>query len=123
MQRIIAIIIMFMVPLQTAWSAAVSLHGHMSGEGLARIMHVHEHAHQNEAHTHDDISASASADDKSSHEDEHHDPHCHPVFNSVLAESCLTVGVDLTNTAILQAPVSFYSHTPPLFDRPPLARA
>lgn len=121
MQRFIAIIIMLMVPLQTAWSAAMSLHGHMSGSELAGIMHVHEHTHQDDAHSHDDVAA--SADKESSHEDGHHDPHCHPVFNSVLAESRLTVGVDLTNTAIPQAPVSFYSHTPPLFDRPPLARA
>lgn len=122
MQRFI-VIIMLMVPLQTAWSAAMSLHGHMSGSELAGIMHVHEHVHQDDAHSHDDISAAAGAEDKSSHADGHHDPHCHPVFNSVLAESCLTVGVDLTNTAIPQAPVRFYSHTPPLFDHPPLARA
>lgn len=123
MRRFLAIIIMFLVPLQSAWSVTLSLHGHLSGDDLNGAMHVHEHTHEDATHPHHDISAAACEDSHCSHDDGHHDPHCHPVFNSVLAESCLTVGMVLTNSPILQADTSFYSHTPPLFDRPPLARS
>ena len=123
MQRFIALVIMLLVPLQSAWSVTVSLHGPLSGGKLDGIMHVHEHSHQNVGHPHHEISAAACEDNQCSHDNGHHDPHCHPVFNSVLSESCLTVDMALTNTPILQADTSFYSHTPPLFDRPPLVRA
>lgn len=120
MHRLIVLIIMLVVPLQSAWSTAMALHAHLTETVPA--MASHEHA----SHTHDDHSHAfelADASDPASDEDGHHDHHSHPVFNPVLLGHIQPPMAAHENEPILQAPVSFFSHTPPLFDRPPLARA
>jgi len=119
MRRFIALIIMLIVPLQFAWSAAAGLHGY-TGDGQARLG-VHTHDHDHHAHGHPGHGASGDTD-KDHNQDGHHD-HYHPVFLAILAEPGLTLGSTLPGGPILHPPVVYLSRTPPLLDRPPLARA
>lgn len=122
MRHLIAILIMVIVPFQSAWSVAMNLHGHMGADAAGGIMHVHDH--ENQLHEEHSISQTCTMDQDHGHnEDGHHDPHCHPVFNPIVTETTQALEVARTNEPILQAPSDFFSHTPPLFDRPPLARA
>jgi len=118
MRRLVALIIMLLVPLQSAWSVTSSLHGPLDKAVAAGVMHAHDHVHP--ADDGRDISLAGTMNGHD--EDGYHDSHCHPVFNLVLAESCLTLGAALSNGPILQSATSFFSHTPPLLDRPPLAQ-
>lgn len=121
MHRLIVLIVMFVVPLQSAWSMAMTLHVQLAGAPSAMTAHEHDsHAHHN-AHSH--VFALTDASDPAPGEDAHHDHHSHPVFNPVLLGHIQPPVAPHSNEPILQAPVSFFSHTPPLFDRPPLARA
>lgn len=118
MRRLVALLVMLIVPFQSAWSVTSSLHGPLDKAVVAGVMHAHDHVHP--AQGGHDISL-AGAIDGGHDEDGYHDSHCHPVFNSVLTESSLTLGAALSNGPILQPTTRFFSHTPPLFDRPPLA--
>lgn len=119
MRRLVAVLIMLIVPLQSAWSAVSSLHVPLGNSVATGVMHTHEHVHP--VHGSHDISPADIPDGHG--EDGHHNSHCHPVFNSILTESSLILGVAPNDGPILQAPTSFFSHTPPLFDRPPLVLA
>jgi len=122
MRRLIALIIMLIVPLQFAWAAAVGVYGH-AGQGVAAAgFHTHGHDHEPHGDTHHDHGA--PADSKSQeHGDDGHHGHTHPVFSSLLAELGLSLAETVPGGPILQSPTGFLSRTPPLLDRPPLARA
>ncbi|MFP5505058.1 MAG: hypothetical protein ACLGH6_02590 [Gammaproteobacteria bacterium] len=122
MRRLITLIIMLVIPLQFAWAAAASLHGHL-GENVAMLgAYAHDHHHHH--HEHGQSGHDASGDtDKNHSEDGQHDTHCHPVFSSIIMESGLSLGLCLSGGPLPHPPEVFYSRIPPLLDRPPLARA
>lgn len=122
MRRLIALILMLIVPLQFAWSAAVSLHGHVDGSVMIQVMHAHDHGDHDAGH--DDHDASLAGDTGSGHNDDgHHGNHYHPVFSSILMEIGLSLDALPSDRPSPHPLASFHSHTPPLFDRPPLALA
>lgn len=119
MRRLIALVIMLVVPLQFAWAAAAGVHGHL-GENLTALG-MHSHSHDDHGHAHDHA---ASSDAGAQHgEDGHHGQHYHPVFSSLIREPGLTLGPCLAGGPCPHPPTVFFSRTPPLLDRPPLARA
>ncbi|MBU1665450.1 MAG: hypothetical protein KKG92_08620 [Gammaproteobacteria bacterium] len=120
MRRFIALILMLIVPLQFAWSAAAGVHGHL-GENVAALgAHAHDHDNHDGEHADHDV---ADDTDKGHNEDGHHGSHYHPVFSSILMETGLSLGISAPDGPPPHPLAAFLSHTPPLFDRPPLARA
>lgn len=121
MRRFIALVIMLVVPLQFAWAAAAGLHGHAGHDVAASGFHMHDDGHHDEG-AHPDRDASGDTNDPDHNEDGHHGHH-HPVFNSLLIASGVTLDSALSGGPILCPAAAFLSHTPPLLDRPPLTRA
>jgi hypothetical protein len=122
MRRFIILIIMLIVPLQFAWSAVAGLHGHVGEDVAALGFHTHDDHHDHHDQTHPDHMAGGNTD-KDHSEDGHHGSHYHPVFTSILMASGLRLDFAARSGPIAQSPAAFLSHTPPLLDRPPLARA
>ncbi|OJZ17182.1 MAG: hypothetical protein BGP20_13380 [Thiobacillus sp. 63-78] len=120
MRRLIALIIMLIVPLQFAWAAAAGLHGYVGKDVTTSGFHTHDHDHHESADPDHDSSGGTNNQD---HNEDGHHGHYHPVFSSILMESSLTLDIALSGGPILYPPAAFLSHTPPLLDRPPLARA
>lgn len=120
MRRLLTLIVMLVVPLQFAWAAAASVHGHL-GENVATLG-VHAHSHDDHAHGHDHHATSDTGKSQSD-DGHHHGDHCHPVFSSLIMEPSLSLGLCLAGGPRPHPPESFHSRTPPLFDRPPLAHA
>lgn len=119
MRRFITLIIMLIVPLQFAWSAAAGLQGHVAIDVAASGFHTHDHDHDQSRHLdHDAFSDNKNNQD---HNEDGHHGHYHPVFSSILMESSLTLDIALSGGPILCPPTAFCSYTPPLLDRPPLA--
>ncbi|MDO9385171.1 MAG: hypothetical protein Q7T65_00555 [Thiobacillus sp.] len=119
MRRLIVLIIMLIVPLQFAWAAA-GLHGYVEKDVTTSGFHTHDHDHHESADPDHDSSGDTNNQD---HNEDGHHGHYHPVFSSILMASGLTLDIDLSGGPILYPPAAFLSHTPPLLDRPPLARA
>lgn len=118
MRHLIALILIFIVPLQFAWSAGTALYGHV-GENTA-VFGLHDHYDSGHA----GHKVHPTDDTHNGHNDDgHHDEHCHHVLSLILVEPGLTPDSTLPGGAIPLAPAAFLSRTPPLFDRPPLARA
>ena len=92
MRRLIALIIMLIVPLQFAWSAASGLHGHLGEDVAALGMHAHDHDHDYHNAGHDDHDLSMAGDTDSGHDKEHHSSHCHHVLSFILTDSSLALG-------------------------------
>jgi hypothetical protein len=119
MRRFIALIIMLIIPLQSAWSATAGLNGHLGNDATV----VGTHAHSHDYHNADlDLAVSGSVDNDHN-KDGHHGSHCHHVLSFLLHQPSLIPGLALSAGPILHPHAAFFSHTPPLFDRPPLARA
>ena len=125
MRRLVALILMLILPFQFAWSAVLSLHGHAGDNAAALGVHVHSHGDHDAGHAgHADHDASLAADGETGHnEDGHHCSHYHPVFSFIIMENGLNLGVASPDGPPPHPLAAFLSHTPPLFDRPPLARA
>lgn len=118
MRRLLAILLLMIVPLQFAWSAVQGVHGHLGGNVAVAGFHAHDgdHAHQ-------DADPAATGGEHCSHNDDgHHDGHCHPAFSMILIEPQPALA-DLSRGGAPASPPAFFtSHTPPLFDWPPSAR-
>lgn len=123
MRRFIAIIVMLVIPLQSAWSAVSGLYGHLDDNVAVAGFHSHAHEHEDAGHSSHTASVSACDTGSKHTEDGHHDGHCHHAFSPLLMETGLNLGVISSGGPILQPHAAFFSHTPPLFDRPPLMRA
>lgn len=120
MRRLFAILLMLLVPLQFAWSAEQGVRGHAGDDLAALAIHVHDADHHH-ADAHDSL---AAADLDGSHNDDgHHESHYHPVFSSLLVEPGLSLAEASPGGLASRPPASFISRIPPLFDRPPAARA
>ncbi|MHB1216419.1 MAG: hypothetical protein ACYCY9_15685 [Thiobacillus sp.] len=121
MRRFIALIIMIIVPLQFAWSAAAGLHGHMGQNVAAQGLHAHDHDYHDAGHA--NHGATNGGMDNDHNKDEHHGGHCHHVLSLILPESGLIQGLIPSGGRILHPHATFFTRTPPLLDRPPLASA
>ncbi|MCA1926179.1 MAG: hypothetical protein LDL16_07890 [Thiobacillus sp.] len=119
MRRFIALIIMLVVPLQFAWAATAGLHGHLEKDAASSGFHIHPDHQQNADPGHN---ATGGTNNQDHNEDGHHG-HYHPVFSFILIESAVVLDMALPGGPILCPPAAFVSHTPPLLDRPPPARA
>lgn len=118
MRRFVALMLMFIVPLQFAWATAAGLHGHL-GEGVPAIgLHVHDHDYHDLGHADHDAKTS-DATDAGHNDDGHHVSHCHHVFSPILMGQAVTVAVVLPDRPPLPLSVRFFSHTPSLLDPPP----
>lgn len=120
MRRLVALIIMLVVPLQFAWAAAAGLHGHTGKDAFVSGFHTHDHDHHESGHPDHDASGGTSNQEHS--EDGHHG-HTHPVFSSVLMEAGFALDFALPGGPMLHPSAAFFSRIPPLLDRPPLVRA
>lgn len=126
MRRLLAILLMLILPLQFAWSAVGGLDGHLDDKVSATGFHHHDHDddhdHHHDAGTngHDNDAASIAAQEH--HDDGHHDEHYHhPVFSMLVHEPRLNLGDALPHSPPVRPPSLFTSHIPALFDWPPSA--
>ena len=121
MRRLLAILLLLLVPLQIAWSATESLHGHLGNEGSASEFHFHDddHGHDHDADPGDRDDFDTGVLQQGHNDDGHHDGHYHPVFSMLVFESQLNLGEALPHGPPTRPPSSFTSHIPPLFDWPP----
>lgn len=118
MRRFIALVVMLIVPLQFAWSAAGGMHGHTASGTVTFGIHLHEHDHHDAQSGH-----SAAGESGQDHCQDGHHPHCHPVFSAVLMEPGLSLDTLVSGEPCLQLSERFLSRTPSPLERPPLARA
>jgi hypothetical protein len=119
MRRMLAILLMLIVPFQFAWSTVESMHGHLDHEGSASVFHYHDddHHHDTDIDHHDDIADGLA--EQGLNDDGHHDGHFHPVLNIIVFEPQLNLGKALPHDPPARPPSSFTSHIPSLFDWPP----
>ncbi len=124
MRRALLLVLILMLPLQTAWSVGAGMSGHIGGNVAGSGLHSHDHDHHHHDGDHDGHDLSFAGDVDGDHNDDgHHVSHCHPVFIYIPMESSVVPGVAVPDGPIPSLSASFVSHTPPLIDRPPLARA
>lgn len=121
MRRFIALLIMFIVPLQFAWSTASGLHGHLGEDVEVVGMHAHDHDYHNAGHNNHDLSTTGGT--ASGHDLGHDGSHCHHILSFILPESSLTFDLHLSGVSNPQPPDVFFTRIPSLLERPPLARA
>lgn len=122
MRRFIALIIMLIIPLQSAWSATAGLNGHVGNDAAVVGMQAHSYDYHHAGQADHDLTVAGSVD-SDHNEDGHHGSHCHHVLSFLFHHPSLIPGLALSAGPILQPHTSFFSHTPPLLDRPPLAHA
>ena len=122
MHRLIAILLMLIVPLQFAWSATESLHGHLGDENSVAGFHFHDNNHDHHDDELVDHDSLAVDDTANGHNDDgRHDGHYHPIFSLLLIEPDLKLGEVSPDGPPVRPPASFTSHIPLLFDWPPSA--
>lgn len=123
MRRVIALIIMLVVPLQFAWSAVLNVHSHVESEAVV-TQHVHDHDHHDGGHLDRGLIDTEPAEGDTHGSDcHHHASHCHHVFSFILHQSTPSASLELKAGPIAHIATAFVSRTPPPLDRPPLARA
>ena len=123
MRRLIAILLMLVMPLQSAWSAAAGMHGHLDGGAAASGVHAHDHDYHDAGHADHDLSATADQDNDGHNNDGHHGSHCHHGLSVILMETDLALALAQSDGTVIHPPLRFHSHIPLLLDRPPLAHA
>ena len=118
MYRVLALLLMLLVPLQVAWSSVAGLHGHLESKASEQGFHHHDddHAHNAEPADHDGLVAGDTHGN-----DGHHDGHCHPVFSMLVIEPDLKLSTAAPDGPPVRRLFTFTSYTPLLFDRPPSA--
>lgn len=123
MRRLLALLLIVLVPLQFAWSAAHAMHGHGADDVAALGLHSHDsdHGHDIDTHDddHDDLASTGSTGDSP---DGGNPGHYHPVFSPLVIEPIVDLPRFEPDGPPAWLPATFTSHIPPLFDRPPLAR-
>lgn len=125
MRRVFAILLMLFVPLQFAWSAAQSLHGHPDSD----VSVLSFHSHEGDSHHHGESEPSAHHETvtggvgSGNSDAGHSDGHYHPIFVSVVVNAALKLGEPFPSGPPIRPLAAFISRVPPLFDWPPSARA
>ncbi len=120
MRRLIALILLLIVPLQFSWSAALGVHGHSSGDVVGA--HAHDHDYHDGDHSDHDIAQTGDTD-AGHNNDGHHVSHCHHVFSVVFVASGLMPDQSQPDVAPAHPAARFISHIPLLQNPPPRARA
>lgn len=124
MRRLLAFILILMLPLQSVWSLAQA-YWHLDDPSVTIGFHEHhEHGHgEHDAHDQGgDLPGSGAAvvDAQQAHNGEgHHEGHSHTVFNMLVTETSVPPAAAMRHVAPSRPPSSFTSHIPPLFDWPP----
>jgi hypothetical protein len=119
MRRLLATLLLMIVPFQFAWSAVQGVHVHPGDDAPVAEFHAHHDAD----HAHADAAPAASgAGDCSHNADGHHDGHCHLAFSMILSGPAPALAATPRGGAPAAPPLAFTSHIPPLFDWPPSAR-
>jgi hypothetical protein len=126
MYRLVAIFLMLVVPLQFAWSTALSVHGHIGTDAAVFGFHSHDGSHD---HGHGDgdpqtppDAAAAGLGNNGDSGDGHSGGHYHPIFVSLTIDSDLKLDDALVGAPPACTAVILNSRTPSLFDWPPSAR-
>jgi hypothetical protein len=125
MCRVLAIVLMLLVPLEFAWSAAQRLH-HPLGSDVASLgFHTHagesDHPDGGKHATQGEPGADRGNSSDSNHG--HSGGHYHPIFVSLVSDAELILHETLSGGAPVRALATYTSRTPPLFDWPPAARS
>lgn len=126
-RRVIALLIMLLMPLQFAWSASHYISGHVNNETAAAGSHNHD-AHHVDGDQHHEAGfvledRSPDRGHASGHgEDGDSGSHFHPVFTLLVIEPDLRLEASSSAGPPIHPPASFTPHIPPLFDWPPAAR-
>jgi hypothetical protein len=125
MRRLMMILLILLVPLQSAWSTGHALYGHSDDKVASTGPYVHAHDHDHDDDHRDRASAATPMDtDAPGHGDnKHHGCHFHPVFTVIPTDRSVPLSDDSPALPPSSRPASFTSHSPPLFDRPPSVRA
>lgn len=123
MRRVLLLLLIFIIPIQYAWTAALAAHVHPLGtqSGMHAFTHTHGHDHHDAGHADHDLSQVADADQHN--DDNHHGSHCHHVLSPALLDAGPLFGAAAGGGGIEQPVLAFHTRIPPLLDRPPLARA
>jgi hypothetical protein len=134
MHRVLAILLLLVVPVQFGWSAALNIHGHAHGDTVLGF-HTHDHgAHDRHGDPHDSPAASDGALEHAAHsltgsgdtektDDDCMDGHYHPILASLVMRIDLSLDGARADGAPSHPPDTFSSRIPPLFDWPPSPRA
>lgn len=135
MRRLLAILLMLIVPLQFGWSAALNIHGHLHGDVVLGF-HTHDDHHGSQGEHHHSHPGEAPSSELDSGIDrpvqstggadkgdgDRADGHYHPILASLVMHIALPLDVAVTAGAPSRPSDSFSSRIPPLFDWPPSAR-
>ncbi len=142
MRRLLAILLMLVVPAQFTWTAVASIDGHVHGDVAVLSFHTHdgEHGHHHGAHDHPHDSPAAndepdggfehaaeyrsiesSSQDKS--EPDQSGGHYHPILASLVMNAMSALGASPSGGPPDRPPATLTSRIPPLFDWPPSARS
>lgn len=123
MRRLLVILLMLLVPLQSAWSAGHAFHvDHVASADS--YVHSHDHDHDHDVDQGDWTSDATGTTGSSEHGDNsHHGSHVHPAFTVILPDRSVVLTEDSPALPPPSRSASFTSHSPPLFDRPPSVRA
>jgi len=122
MRRILAILLICLLPLQLSLATAASLHGHLDDFEVAVGFHAHDDEwHHEFAEVPGDVvvhgDMHAERDD-----DGHHDGHFHHVYSMLVFEVPQSIASPEFRSELPGPSAAFTSHIPRVTDRPPLAR-
>ena len=124
MRRVFAILLILLVPLQFAWSATQSLHGHLNSDVSGLGFHSHDGNHDHHGHSersaHQESLAGSSGGGSS--DDGYSGGHYHPIFISILVDVELMLAEASPGGPPIRPLATFTSRIPPLFDWPPSVR-
>ena len=135
--RLLAILLMLIVPFQFGWSAVLSIHGHTRSDVVVGF-HTHDGhhgSHGDHQHPHPGKTASdepnggieqaaqipAASGAAGQNDVDRVDGHYHPILASLVMHSALPLDCAPSSGAPSRPPDSFSSRIPPLFDWPPSA--
>ncbi len=111
MRRSIALLLMFLVPLQYTWAVA-SLHEHPDEHAAGDVLHIGSHQAAPDT-------ADPESNDGTGQADGDHGHHCHHVPSPIILDSGLRIGVQPPDKPAPASAEAHLSYIPPVVDRPP----
>ena len=123
MRRLLALLLMLVLPLQSVWSATAGVHGHLDAGARGSGVHTHDHDYHDAGHADRNLSATADPDNGAHIDDGHHASHCHHVLSAILIAPGSALALAPSDATVGHPPPRFHSHIPLPLDRPPLTHA